>query len=306
MSRYKHYDMESKKELMQCTKALASMERLEILELLYGKNMIIGDIARELQLPVSSTAFHLKILEQAGLIRIEEQPGTRGNTKLCISNAAHLTIDLVKRNTAIREVFSAEMPVGAYSSCRVTPTCGLWSREGRIGLDDAEYCFYYPERMHAGMVWSSSGYLEYKFANGVPKNRDVKKVSLSMEVCSEAPGYKEDWKSDITIWINGVDCGTFTSPGDFGSRRGRLNPPSYSGGKTQYGLQVIWEVTGEGAFVNGERGANTTIRQLKLEEQSFIAVRIGNKPEARYVGGFTLFGKGFGDYDQDLILTVEY
>ena len=127
-----------------------------------------------------------------------------------------------------------------------------------------------------------------------------------MEVCSEAPGYKEDWKSDITVWMNGCDCGAFTSPGDFGGRRGRLNPPGYSSGKSQYGLQVTWEVTGGGSFVNGERVSATTIKQLKLEEQSFIAVRIGNKPEARYVGGFTLFGKGFGDYDQDLILTVEY
>jgi len=41
-------------------------------------------------------------------------------------------------------------------------------------------------------------------------------------------------------------------------------------------------------------------------EQSYVAVRIGNKPDAHYVGGFNLFGKHFGDYDQDIILTVEY
>lgn len=306
MAKFRHYDLEAKEKIVSLGKALSAPERLDILQLLYGRNRIMGEIAKELNLPVSSTAFHLRVLEQAGLVRIEEQPGTRGNTKLCISNADHLVIDLVKRNTEIREIFSAEMPVGAYTSCRVTPTCGLWSREGRIGQEDAEYCFYYPERMHAGMVWSSSGYLEYKFANGVPKGREAKKLTLSMEICSEAPAYKENWKSDITVWINEQDCGLFLSPGDFGARRGRLNPPNYGNGKTQYGLQTIWEVTGTGSFVNGELVSPTTIKQLGIEQQSFITVRIGNKPEARYVGGFTLFGKGFGDYDQDLVLSVEY
>ena len=127
-----------------------------------------------------------------------------------------------------------------------------------------------------------------------------------MELCSEAPGYREDWKSDITVWINGCDCGTWTSPGDFGSRRGRLNPSSIGNGRTQYGLQVLWEITAEGCFVNGQKSHSTTIRQLHLADQSYIAVRVGNKPDARYQGGFNLFGKGFGDYDQDIVLTVEY
>ena len=306
MAKFKNYDMEEKGKLCELGKALASPERLDILQLLYDKDLIIGEIAKKLQLPVSSTAFHLKILEQAGLICIEEQPGTRGKTKLCISMADHIGIDLVKKNTDIDEIFSAEMPVGAYSSCRVTPTCGLWSLDGAIGNEDAEYCFYYPERMKAGIVWSSSGYLEYKFANGVPKNREAKKISVSMEVCSEAPGYKEDWKSDITVWINGCDCGAYTSPGDFGSRRGRLNPPDMPKGKTQYGMQVVWNVNGEGSYVNGQKVSDTTVQQLRLSRQSYISVRIGNKPEARYVGGFNLFGKHFGDYDQDIILTVEY
>ena len=33
---------------------------------------------------------------------------------------------------------------------------------------------------------------------------------------------------------------------------------------------------------------------------------LGNKPDAKYIGGFNLFGKEFGDYAQDIILNVEY
>lgn len=36
------------------------------MQLLYEEGMIIGDIAKKLDLPASSTAFHLKILEEAG------------------------------------------------------------------------------------------------------------------------------------------------------------------------------------------------------------------------------------------------
>lgn len=306
MAKVKDYDMEAMDELCDLGKALSSPIRLKILQLLYEESLIIGEIARKLELPASSTAFHLKILEEAGLIRIEEQPGTRGNTRLCTRKVDHVTINLVKKNTNVTEVFSEEMPVGAFTSCQITPTCGMYGPNGCIGNEDIEYCFFYPERMQAGMLWTSSGYVEYKFANGVPRNRKSKRVSVSMEICSEAPGYRENWKSDITVWINGKECGTWTCPGDFGARRGRLNPPDWPNGSTQYGIQVVWEVCEKGTFLNGQKLSDITVADLELMEQSYVAVRIGNKPDAHYVGGFNLFGKHFGDYDQDIILTVEY
>lgn len=306
MAKLKDYEIEETEALTALGKALSSEVRLEILQLLYGQSMIIGEIAKKMNLPASSTAFHLKLLEDAGLIRMETQPGTRGTTKLCTRSADHITINLVKRNADIDELFSAEMPVGAYCSCRVTPTCGLRSVSGTIGHEDREYCFYFPERMDAGLLWSSSGYVEYKFANGVPGNRQPKKLSFSAEICSEAPGYREDWKSDITLWVNGTECGTWTCPGDFGARRGRLNPPDLLDGSSQYGLQTTWEVTRDGCYINGRKVSEHTVQDLCLMDHSYVTVRIGNKPDAQYIGGFNLFGKHFGDYSQDLVLTIAY
>lgn len=306
MAKLREFDINETDELCNLGKALSSPVRLEILGLLYDQSMIIGEIAKKLDIPASSAAFHLKLLEQAGLVRMEEQPGTRGSTKLCTIKVDHIAIDMVKKNTDIDEIFSAEMPVGAYSSCQVAPTCGLCGPAGVIGNEDAEYCFYYPERMDAGILWTASGFVEYKFANGVPKKRMAKKVSVSMEICSEAPGYREDWKSDITLWINGIDCGTWTCPGDFGGRRGRLTPSFWPNGSTQYGIQTIWEVRKDGTYINEKKVSDVTVEQLCLWEKSYVSVQIGNKPDAKYVGGFNLFGKGFGDYNQDIILTVEY
>lgn len=306
MAKFKNFSIEDKNMICSLGRALSSPVRLEILQLLYGKGLIIGEIAKKINIPPSSTAFHLKILEEAGLVRIEELPGTRGGMKLCSRKTDHIILDLVKKNTNVDEVFSMEMPVGAYSSFDITPTCGLCTKEGIIGNEDVKYFFYTPERFKAGMLWTSSGYVEYQFANGIPQERKARKISVSMEICSEAPGYQEDWKSDVTVWINGKDCGTYTSPGDFGKRRGRLTPPCVSNGSSQYGLQTVWEVSSSGSYVNAERVGDTTIEQLELEQNACITVRIGNKPDAVYVGGFNLFGKNFGDYNQDIILNVEY
>lgn len=306
MAKFKECDILEVDTLCDLGKALSSPIRVEMLQLLYEEGMIIGEIAKKMNLPASSAAFHLKMLEQAGLIRIEKQPGTRGSVKFCSMKVDYVNINLVKKNTDIDEVYNAELPVGGFSSCCVTPTCGLFGTDGFIGMEDMEHCFYYPERMNAEVIWSSSGYVEYKFANGVPKNRNVKKLTLSLEICSEAPGYREDWKSDITFWINGKDMGTWTCPGDFGGRRGRLNPPNWPSGNTQYGRQVILEVESDGAYLNGVKISCTDVDQLKIMESPCVTVRIGNKPDAEYEGGFNIFGKHFGDYNQGIILTMEY
>ena len=74
MSKFKEYDVEEIDALCSLGRALSSPIRIEIMQLLYEEGMIIGDIAKKLDRPASSTAFHLKILEEAGLIRMEKQP----------------------------------------------------------------------------------------------------------------------------------------------------------------------------------------------------------------------------------------
>lgn len=134
MSKFKEYDVEEIDALCSLGKALSSPIRIEIMQLLYEEGMIIGDIAKKLDLPASSTAFHLKILEEAGLLRMEKQPGTRGTVKFCIRKVDYITVSLIKKNTDVSEIFNAEMPVGAFSSCQVTPTCGMFGPEAILEM----------------------------------------------------------------------------------------------------------------------------------------------------------------------------
>ena len=132
----------------------------------------------------------------------------------------------------VKEVFSAEMPIGSYSSCEVSPTCGLYGPDGSVGNDDREYSFYLPERIKAGLLWTSSGYVEYKFANGVPDGCNVDRLSFPRNC---VPKHRDTGKTGNRILL----CGLMewiaergTCPGDFGARRGRLMPPDWPVGST--------------------------------------------------------------------------
>jgi predicted transcriptional regulator len=307
MSKLLELNIEQVDDICDLGKALSSPIRIEILKLLYEESLIIGEIARKLNIPASSAAMHIKILEKANLIRVEEQPGTRGSTKLCNRKSDYVNICLLANNPAVTEVLSMEMPVGAFIDCKVVPTCGLLCDTGIIGMEDIESYFYHPDRIKAQMLWTSGGYVLYRFANTIPKNRVPKRLTLTLEICSEAPNWRIDWKSDITVWINDIECGTWTCPGDFGDRRGRLNPEFWAaGGSTQYGLLTTWELKKDGCYINENKISDTNIDDVSIMNKSYIDVKIGNKEDAKYIGGFNIFGKGFGDYNQDIVLSIEY
>src|SRR5690606_7263271 len=127
-----------------------------------------------------------------------------------------------------------------------------------------------------------------------------------MEICSEAPDYDIDHPSDITLWINDIEVGTWCSPGDMGGKRGRLNPPWWSDHFTQFGLLKVWSVDGDGTSVDGTTVSDITLKAIGLLPLRPIRVRIGVKPDAENAGGFNIFGEGFGNYEQDLILRLHY
>ena len=309
MGKHVRYNLDCKDELAKLGRAFSVPERVQIIRLLNGHEYNIADIARILDIPASSANLHVKVLQEADLVRIEEQPGTRGKVKLCSRNIDKIDIRLTETAADISNVVTVEMPIGSYTSCRVAPTCGIASEKAIIGMDDIEQSFFLPERTTAQMLWTARGFVEYIFPNNLltmPYKCMPRGIQISAELCSEAPGYNEKWKSDITLWINGCECGTWTSPGDFGERFGRNNPPTWVGGRTQYGMLTQWEVNRKGSFVNRNPVPGANVSDLQLMNSPYIIVRIGNKDNAENVGGFNLFGKKFGDYSQDIIMNMVY
>ena len=296
-----------------CTvaKALSSPTRIEILRLLHRKSgLIMKEIARELNIPASTAAMHINILNAADLIIIEDMPGTRGSTKICHIRiqTVHFFLNMGTSNGDASEHVTTEIPVGAFTACEVGGTCGLATVDGIIGQEDSDNWFYSPEKYKAGIVWLSAGYLEYKIPNNVPKGAKPSSVVFSMELCSEACGFNEEWKSDITFWVNGIECGMWQSSGDFGNRRGLAYPTNskWKMGSTQYGIMVHLEINQEGIFINRMKYADITIDAFHIMDLSYVKIRLGNQHDATHIGGLNIFGKHFGDYNQDILMTINY
>jgi predicted transcriptional regulator len=201
-------------------------------------------------------------------------------------------------------VIEIPMPVGMYTFAHATAPCGLASREGFVGFMDQPQSFFEPDRGKAQILWMAGGFVEYVFPSHFPSTMSIDRLDLVMEVCSEAPGYDEDWPSDITVWINAVEVGTWTSPGDFGAKRGVQNPDWWMPSMTQHGLLKRWSVSSEGSQIDGQSIGATTIDKLGLAPGQPITVRIGVRPDSKHQGGLNLFGSGFGNYPDDLLLRL--
>jgi len=288
-------------------RGLSSPARVKILKLLQRSVGInVNDIASAINQPQSTVSSHLQILESAGLIRTETQKGRKGNQKLCFSNFDEVLVmfrdDVAE---AAAEAIEVAMPIGLYTSCEVSAPCGLCSPQGIIGLLDVPGTFLNPDRMNAGLMWFTRGFVEYQFPNNARLlGKQVVALDFSMELSSEVPGTSADWPSDITVAINGREVGAWTSPGDFGDRRGVYTPDWWKLKGSQYGKLKSWRVTPDGAFIDGMKVSPITLRDLELAGHHSIRLRIEVKPDARHPGGVNVFGRGFGNYDQDIVLRL--
>ena len=298
--------IELKKDL-PVLKGLASEIRLSILELLRERDLNVGEIASILELPQSTVATNIIALENVGLIETNSRKASKGNQKVCSPIYEEFIIKFPETEKGGDDVIEVEMPVGLFIQYEVSPPCGMCSPEKIIGYLDSAGSFLEPERVKAGLLWFEKGFVEYQFPNNaLAKNRAPQKLEVIMELSSEVPGTNPKWLSDITVWLNSREIGTWTSPGDFGDKRGNYTPKWWKLEGSQYGLQKSWGVTEAGAFVDGVRVSDVRLSDLRLSDHHSIRVKVGIKDGAENVGGINIFGRGFGNYDQDIVLRLTF
>jgi len=286
-------------------KALSNEGRAAILELLQSRTLNVSEIAEALGTTMSATSENIKTLAEAGLITTEMTPGTRGLQKACGRAVDAIVIVLPEPAGHTGRVIELSMPVGGFAEFDVHPTCGLLSATGAIGMFDDARSFYEPDRAEAQLLWFHHGFVEYRFPNRVQRGESISSIQLSMELCSEAPLHNENWPSDIVVSINDVALGTWTSPGDFGDQRGAFTPEWWSTANTQYGLMKVWQVTDTGSFIDGVRLSDRSLADLRVDDQDFVSVRVEVPRDAANVGGINIFGGGFGNYPQDIVLRIQ-
>ncbi|MFC4808009.1 ArsR/SmtB family transcription factor [Paenibacillus sp. GCM10023250] len=286
-------------------KALSSEIRIEILELLDKHNSLnLNEIAEKLGLTNGAITMHIKKLEDSGLIDITTAVGKHGLQKICYLNEDMLTVEL-HHEGAGKNLYEVEIKVGHYTDYRVEPTCGLATEDSIIGEFDNPSYFADPERINAGIVWLTRGYLEYRIPNYLKPRQRFSELQFIMELGSEAPCYNNDYPSDIVFSVNNKEVCIWTSPGDFGDERGKVAPNWWPPQLNQYGLLKMVRINENGTFIDGVRVSGTTIHDIELEQNSDIRFRIG-VCETGQIGGLTIYGSHFGNYKQDLIARVIY
>lgn len=283
-------------------KALSSEIRIEILGLLTTyESLNLNEIADKLGLTNGAITMHIKKLEESGLIDITTAVGKHGIQKICYLNENMLTVDLRGKET--ENVYEVDIQVGHYSDYYAEPTCGLATKDSIIGEFDDQRYFADPQHINAGIVWLSKGYLEYRIPNYLKSNQRFKELQFVMEISSEAPSYDNNYPSDIVFSLNNIELGTWTSPGDFGDKKGNFNPQWWPPHLNQYGLNKLLRINDEGTFIDGCRISDVTICDIGLHQQSDIKFKMAVS-ETGNSGGLTIYGHNFGNYDHDLVARV--
>ena len=293
--------------LCPVAKALSSPLRVRMLALLSSRSMNVNEIADALSMPVSTAALNVRQLEESGLIYTEIQPGIRGAMKLCSRRIDSVSMRLVPELQDGVSALTLNLPIGSYSSAQdIRPECGIVSEHAWIGESNAPRTFYHPDRFNAQMLWFESGELEYRFSLGEISPDQVESLEFTMEVSSNAPMYRDDFKSDIFVSVCGHELGVWTSPGDYGGRRGRFNPSWWSDTSSQYGLLKTWRIDEYGSTLDGTALSSVKLSDLHLDQQNYISLRIGVHADAEHVGGLNLFGEKFGDFAQGIVARIGY
>jgi predicted transcriptional regulator len=285
--------------------AMASSVRIKLIQLLAKEPMNVRELAEAVGLSSAIMTMHVKKLEKAGIIQSELRPGKSGLQKICSLIIDQAEIIFPNKMEHIREYHQSSIQIGHYTDFLVEPTCGLATSEKVIGeFDDPRY-FLDAERFQAKILWFSEGFIEYKIPNFLLSTENPQELLISMELSSEAPLTNNNWPSDITFYLNEVKLGTWTSPGDFGDKRGKYNPSWWLDDLNQYGLLKYLTITNEGTHMGNKQISDVTLDQINVRDKQWT-FRIACEKDSLNVGGITLFGKDFGNYNQDIILRLYY
>lgn len=290
-------------QIMTIAKSLTTQLRVDLLTALMDGDSNLNELASRLNIPLSTATVNVQKLEEAGLINTEWLPGKRGTQKICSLAFEEIRISLTSKpaKQAFREV---EMPLGSFIRSSVESPCGICTATEQLGTKDDLRTFLLPKKRDAQLVWFKTGFLEYHFPNLIEENETVEKLEISLEMCSEVPFYNNRAQSDIALVINGVDLGIWRSPGDFGGKKGKFTPDWWGKHKTQYGILTTWTVDANHTRCNGKIISDTGLNDLRLGESHIISLKAGVRDDAEKSGGINIFGKHFGNHQQDIKLRL--
>lgn len=297
-------------EAQTVIRALSAPMRMEIMKIIYKTpGVSMNYLARTLKLTNSAVSMHVSKLCEAGLVTIQSTSGKRGTMKLVSPCHDRIVMDMIpaEQTPEPQHIYVDDIKIGYFTACSVTPTCGLSTPDRLIGALDDVKAFTFPEHFDAGILWFTSGYVEYGLPNHLQAGQHLRELQISFEISSEYPGFNKDYPSDIHFSLNGIPLGIWVSPGDYGDRKGHISPAWWPESLNQYGLLKTLIINKDGTFMDGgQKLSEVTIGCLNIDYNSLLSFRIEVPEATANCGGCTLFGEQFGDYNQAIRVKAFY
>jgi len=300
-------------------KALSSDSRMKILTMLSGGDMNIQSIADRLDLSKTATLVHINVLEKAGFITSRYQSGSAGKKRICHREYDRLVFDFdpLKNEDEEETYYENEIAVGNYFGFDAWAPCGLATHNHIIRKWDDPNTFFSTERVNAAMVWTAFGYLEYRIPmDPLFVGRHITKIKINMELAAHhmvkthaaltlPPGITADRitedSTDVTFWVNGTEIGT-QIVGVGSSREEAVYTPTWWRTLPYHGELVKLSINEGGCFINKRKTSDRVSGAILDEQNRFLTLRIGIKPDAEHMNGIMLFGSDFGHYNHGLMV----
>ena len=284
---------------------LASPIRVRIVRKLcdYPYLRSFNRLSEELKIPKTTLNYHISKLEEAGIVRVFYKNAHNKSIKTIskiVNNISITTRKIEAEDVPQLKSNKQEIPVGAYDSYVGNGIDFVVDNES---TSKTLFNYYDAKRFKAKLVYASEGVVTYKVSNAFAVTNGIDELKICLEICSEAPYYDNDYKSDITFWINDKEICTITLDGDYGDRKGKLTPDWWPRINTQYGELITVRINNEGVFLKDVlTNKRIKIKDLDIDKNNFIKIALGNKEFTINKGGFNIFGSEFGDYPQDIIV----
>lgn len=297
-------------EIASICRALSSPVRLEILGMISKRNYIMNEIANELNLQPSSAAFHLKMLEDAELITVNTSTKYKGTLRYYSYSMRDLLIRLrppAEQKNLTSPPITYPIRIGEYSDASFNAYSGFAS-DSKLIVENHPNMMFCKERFDAEYIYNMrDGYVKYMIPNEYVKKDRLEEIRISLEISSETIGFNEDFPSDITFSLNGVELCTWICPGSYGDKYGIYTPTWWYPESAKYGLLTTIKVKESGVYVNEKLlNRNVGLSDLNLQDGIHTELKIEVKKNAKHCGGFCLFGEKFGNYNQAIEFTASY
>jgi len=298
--------LKSLDEALEIFKALGSDIRTDIVRILIDEGpMNMNELAGRLDITNGALTSHIRKLTEAGLITVRGETSGHGNQKICTVDIDKILVE-VQAEKVEEESYTADIRVGQFSDYNVSGACGLATSEGIIGEVDDPRFFSHPEHYNSDALWFENGYIEYVIPNLLPEGASFDEIVLSMEAGDLVNNNEKAEKipAEIRFLLNGVDLGKWLSPGYVGSAKGIFTPSWWSPKWEQHGLLKMLVINHNGTFIDGLKISATKIDSFNFDSSSVVKLRMETANDSGC--GFAIYGRCFGNYNQDIDVKVVF